>query len=53
MHHILHTFSDEDADKIAVITAGIRRITLHQQRPEGRVILPDTLLPCNRFSPLS
>ncbi|AXC84853.1 hypothetical protein DL122_25965 [Salmonella enterica subsp. salamae] len=22
MHHILRTFSDEDADKIAVITAG-------------------------------
>ncbi|EDW9225045.1 hypothetical protein AUF10_004362, partial [Salmonella enterica subsp. enterica serovar Javiana] len=38
-------FSDEDVDKIAVITAGIRRITLRQQRPEGRavrrVILPD------------
>ncbi len=25
MHHILHTFSDEDADKIDIITAGTRK----------------------------
>ncbi|EDR5627474.1 hypothetical protein C4W09_003972, partial [Salmonella enterica subsp. enterica serovar Oranienburg] len=25
MHHILRTFSDEDTDKIAVITAGTRK----------------------------
>ncbi|KJT13602.1 fructose-1-phosphatase, partial [Salmonella enterica subsp. enterica serovar Heidelberg str. 607309-34] len=45
MHHILRTFSDEDTDKIVKSPLAPGRITLRQQRPEGRavrrVILPD------------
>ncbi|MGK7304140.1 hypothetical protein, partial [Salmonella enterica] len=51
MHHILHTFSDEDADKIAVITAGTRKdnvasATAHKaNNPPGYVTALQSLFP--------
>ncbi|EBW4551492.1 hypothetical protein DPK31_19485, partial [Salmonella enterica subsp. enterica serovar Umbilo] len=51
MHHILRTFSDEDADKIAIITAGTRKdnvasATAHKvNNPPGYVTALQSLFP--------
>ncbi|EPI63413.1 hypothetical protein A678_00560, partial [Salmonella enterica subsp. enterica serovar Enteritidis str. 2010K-0271] len=51
MHHILRTFSDEDTDKIAVITAGTRKdnvasATAHKaNNPPGYVTALQSLFP--------
>ncbi|EDT5423689.1 hypothetical protein A4J85_002488, partial [Salmonella enterica subsp. enterica] len=50
-YFILHTFSDEDADKIAIITAGTRKdnvasATAHKaNNPPGYVTAPQSLFP--------